>query len=156
MESTDWKCKCGEINFRRNVSCRKCNLPKLRSGDWYCECGELNFASRKECRKCTKIACKDTQQPKFEHGDWICKDCNEHNFKSRHICRKCSSPKNTANQQEDIEKMCVVCLESQKTHAIIKCGHLVYCGICGYKIKDCPVCRQSYDPNKDLIKIYNI
>jgi hypothetical protein len=61
-------------------------------------------------------------------GDWKCV-CNEMNFKSRIVCRKCLKGKPLINstdlysrestqQEKDHEKLCVVCLENQRTIAI--------------------------------------
>lgn len=176
MEQGDWKCSCGEINFKKRDNCRKCHKPKGRSGDWNCLlCGELNFASRTSCRKCnnpkqgttsTTLPNNLNSQPKItmKFGDWICPNnaCNEHNFKIRDICRKCNTPKtaqgvtNSNGVDDDISNLCIVCLDQPRTHAIVKCGHLCYCGICGFNINKCPVCREAYNPDKDLLKIYNI
>ena len=57
MEPGDWKCYCGEVNFKKRDACRNCHKPKGRIGDWACSCGELNFASRNNCRKCNKPTC---------------------------------------------------------------------------------------------------
>ena len=185
MESGDWNCGCGEVNFKRRNSCRKCNKRKInasvniRPNDWRCSndnCGEINFASRNSCRKCGVIKNGSMSQPINiiqKPGDWICTndDCSELNFASRNICRKCNSPKNNINMNTNVntivntntntntsqfqtENVCVVCLENTKTHAIIKCGHLCYCGLCGYNINKCPICRETYNPDTDLLKIY--
>ncbi len=153
MESGDWKCLCGEINFKRRTSCRKCGKLKkieMKQGDWVCSnrsCGELNFANRSNCRNCNK---EKELHIEVKPGDWICpnNDCKEHNFKFRDICRLCNTPKNSLQgEKEDVvnsneEDACVICLDQQKTHAIIKCGHLCYCGICGFNINKCP--QQNY------------
>lgn len=183
MEAGDWKCSCGEVNFKKRNGCRKCGKSKNgtgRSGDWNCSCGELNFSSRSKCRKCDNSKPSNLgnslpyQQPKAEmkFGDWICPNnaCNEHNFKVRDICRKCNTPKSSNNSNNNpndnsnnpndnlnnTDNTCVVCLDQPKTHAIIKCGHLCYCGICGFNLDKCPICREKYNPDTDMIKIYNI
>lgn len=162
--SGDWMC-CGELNFASRNNCRKCGgenknktVAKGRPGDWNCVCGELNFSSRHNCRKCGIENNNGTvTQPKFEEGDWICTndECKEHNFKTRHICRKCLNPK-PKDETNDVENMCAVCMTDPRTHAIMKCGHLLYCGVCGFAITKCPVCRVEYDPGTDLKRIYNI
>jgi len=47
----DWRCAtCGEYNFARNSSCRKCE----KFGDWLCSsCGDYNFGRNSHCRKCS-------------------------------------------------------------------------------------------------------
>jgi hypothetical protein len=159
MEPGDWKCHCGETNFKKRDKCRKCNLPKRKPGDWNCLCGEMNFASRNVCRKCNtnKGAIQLSPQPKIimKIGDWMCSNnnCNEHNFATRDLCRKCNAPKNAKSDPSNLE--CVICLSEPKTHAITKCGHLCYCNVCGFGIDKCPICRTPYDPDIDLLKIYN-
>jgi hypothetical protein len=174
MEPGDWKCVCGEMNFKKRDICRKCRKSKPKSGDWNCSCGEMNFASRTACRKCGNVRLQNPPlKPSFrpKPGDWICKQekCGEHNFGFRDICRKCLKPvrenprsdsnNNSTNQSSDLESeeiTCVICLTESRTHAITKCGHLCYCGICGFNINKCPICRVEYDPDNDLIKIYNV
>eukprot|EP00928_Gymnodinium_smaydae_P004763 TRINITY_DN11624_c0_g1_i1.p1 TRINITY_DN11624_c0_g1~~TRINITY_DN11624_c0_g1_i1.p1 ORF type:complete len:457 (+),score=113.79 TRINITY_DN11624_c0_g1_i1:200-1570(+) len=82
-EPGDWTCpSCGDLNFRRNTNCRKCNTPRpedaggpvkgkgkggkggvdengkptgpmLKPGDWNCPgCGDLQFARNSACRRC--------------------------------------------------------------------------------------------------------
>merc|ERR1712187_198071 len=61
----DWTCPaCGDHQFGRNESCRKCGKAKpmmstnnqvMKSGDWLCpnpDCGDLQFAKNEVCRKC--------------------------------------------------------------------------------------------------------
>lgn len=70
QEPGDWKCKCGEMNFKSRSVCRRCESGKFdgtkivksvepvvkryiqEPGDWKCDCGEMNFKSRSVCRKC--------------------------------------------------------------------------------------------------------
>lgn len=61
------------------------------------------------------------------------------------------SRKPTVRRTEDEEKACSICLENEKTHACIPCGHLCLCALCaedlskkGVKGQDntkCPICR---------------
>lgn len=168
MEPGDWKCSCGEMNFKKRDNCRKCRKSKNgkgHSGDWDCQCGEFNFSSRNKCRKCDNskpggtISVQQTNTG-IKFGDWICPntDCNEHNFRVRDICRKCNSPKTIQEKTQDDElgNVCIICLDQPKTHAIVKCGHLCYCGVCGFNISVCPVCRRIYNPDTDLLKIFNV
>jgi predicted RNA-binding Zn-ribbon protein involved in translation (DUF1610 family) len=68
----DWYCpSCGDLNFARNLECRKCGTPTAdpeaaqaaaavqkskqaqRPGDWHCtQCGDLQFAKNMHCRRC--------------------------------------------------------------------------------------------------------
>ena len=168
-----WTCKKPKLSFSSNSNNESNNSIK-KYGDWDCACGELNFASRIKCRNCDIEKPHDhnniqlnTYQPKIsiKFGDWLCPNtaCNEHNFKSRDICRKCNTPKgeiltNNLNKQTENEPVskCVICLENPKTHAIVKCGHFCYCGVCGFAITKCPICRVIYNPDTDLLKLFDV
>ena len=214
----DWKCSCGELNYRYRGKCRKCNKQALvggvniKKGDWVCNCGVINFSSRTQCYKCNK---NKGDQSKTEttsflprSGDWYCNKCNDLNFSNRTSCRKCSNPKteakvvitnkddwtcpntgckelnfafrdicykcntlkikastnnidnkeggkdNTKGDEDDDDKYCIVCMEREKNMAIIKCGHLCLCSICGYALDQCPLCREPFNPDEHLIKIF--
>jgi hypothetical protein len=43
------------------------------------------------------------------------------------------------------EDLCAICMESEKTHIVIPCGHQCICGPCSEAVTDkqCPVCRQE-------------
>lgn len=88
----DWYCpSCSDLNFARNVACRRCGTPKpdmgagvpaggaaggcvatgfamhngktMKPGDWICpNCGDLNFARNTNCRRC------GTAKPNFDSG----------------------------------------------------------------------------------------
>lgn len=52
---------------------------------------------------------------------------------------------------EEEDKACSICMENEKTHACIPCGHMCLCALCaedlakrgvnGQKITRCPICR---------------
>jgi hypothetical protein len=169
MEPNDWMCSaCSHTNFRKRDTCRSCGTPKNRKlGDRICpNCDDLNFASRTSCRKCnTQLPpnnqpVKPLELNKLRIGDWICpkNDCKELNFASRNKCRKCNSDKITQPiqpTQSNDDNICIICMSDNKTHVITKCGHLCYCGVCGFNINKCPICRVTYNPDTDLLKIFN-
>jgi hypothetical protein len=45
--------------------------------------------------------------------------------------------------QEDEDRFCVVCLERERTHATIPCGHKHYCETCVAKLVECATCRKT-------------
>lgn len=109
--SIDWKCKCGELNFKYRFECRKCASNKSMSTDnniensyeichmndkidWKCKCGELNFKYRQQCRKCygSKHTHTFSTPIHYKESDWKCQ-CNEINFNTRTECRKCKTKK---------------------------------------------------------------
>ena len=50
--------------------------------------------------------------------------------------------KNRYKLDDDFLILCDICMESDKTIALIPCGH-VYCELCSKDLKDCPVCREK-------------
>jgi Zinc finger, C3HC4 type (RING finger) len=48
---------------------------------------------------------------------------------------------------------CVVCLEDA-THVITTCGHFCLCENCGKMSTKCPLCRNPYNPEDNLLRIY--
>lgn len=169
MKSGDWTCpQCNEHNFASRDKCFKCGCFRskafkkdnttanfVKQGDWTCICGELNFASRVSCRKCGKS--KINVQP-ARPGDWNC-NCGELNFASRTSCRKCNTPKNgsgSTNSTVTDNELCVICMDRKKDTVITVCGHLGYCQVCALSMDKCPICRQAYNPDTQLLKIYNV
>lgn len=63
-EDRDWVCNsCGDLQFARNVACRRCAAAKprgqagtpswSREGDWNCpSCGDIQFSRNETCRQC--------------------------------------------------------------------------------------------------------
>lgn len=169
----DWKCpECGYDNFASRDACGKCkcwrskafkNQPiEKKRGDWNCPCGELNFASRTECRKCGKgkQSSSNTQNPSktvpvAKPGDWYCA-CGTMNFGSRNACYGCGNPKETQNNQSNETETCIICMERKKDTVITKCGHLGYCNLCALNMNKCPICRVNYNPDTDLLKVFQV
>ena len=87
------------------------------------------------------------------------------------LCWKCGDLRETFNKKEEIKKetivefnsdrlkkdnTCVVCLDRDITMVITTCGHLCCCKDCGMDLKNCPVCRKSYNPRKELVRVYHV
>jgi hypothetical protein len=63
-----------------------------------------------------------------------------------------NKPSNNASD----DKLCVICLDKPKTHAINVCGHKCLCGPCITKMPQnatCPICRVAFN-SKNVIRIY--
>ena len=181
----DWYCpSCKLHNFAKNNSCKDCGKSNPNStitkeiGDWNCSCGEMNFKSRVVCRKCgelnektNNVKAKNIYVP--EQNDWKCV-CGEMNFKFRTMCRKCNIKRSTTDNfvvsKLNVQKkqqtlpptieisendLCIICMEKEKTTAIKKCGHFLYCNECGKLTNKCPACRTLY-LESDLLRIYNL
>ena len=54
-------------------------------------------------------------------------------------------------REEGEETDCVVCLDNERTYAIVPCGHLCVCGGCVGRVKECPICRGRI---QSILKIY--
>ena len=46
-------------------------------------------------------------------------------------------------QGDRLDEECVVCLENQRTTALIPCGHRAVCNTCARDMKECPLCRAA-------------
>ena len=46
-------------------------------------------------------------------------------------------------EQDPDRESCVVCLDEDKSHILVPCGHQCVCGPCGERLAQCPVCRQA-------------
>jgi hypothetical protein len=60
----------------------------------------------------------------------------------------------TTNLSEVIVKddgICCICLFNPSTHALVPCGHMIYCEMCVVNLKFCAVCRM---PIQSIMKIY--
>jgi len=123
----DWYCpSCGDLQFSRNIACRKCGTPNsdsgygfasakhapgdagqkpMRAGDWMCPaCNDHNYARNAACRKCGEpcpAGCGHQQLP----GDWTCPQCGDYQFAKNQACRRCQTPNpnpNTDPQQQGL------------------------------------------------------
>jgi len=76
------------------------------------------------------------------------------NFASRDACWKC----NTLKKEEsfDFENMCIVCMDNPRELIIKNCGHFGLCLRCAMELTKCPTCMQSFNPDTDLIKVYDM
>lgn len=99
----DWNCPaCGDLQFAKNVQCRKCGhakplggmKPNGMPGDWACPaCGDVQFARNMRCRSCGQDKPADAAGFRMDPGDWICPRCNDLQFAKNTHCRKCRGPK---------------------------------------------------------------
>ena len=50
-----------------------------------------------------------------------------------------------AAEQDPDRESCVVCLDEDKSHILIPCGHQCVCGPCGERLAQnpCPICRRA-------------
>merc|ERR1719271_416854 len=108
----DWNCaQCGDLQFARNPSCRRCgadrpasagpiaeknNAQKALPGDWKCTgCGDHQFARNASCRRCGRARPSEAP-PMLEQGkpgDWICHGCGDLQVARNDTCKRCGSAK---------------------------------------------------------------
>eukprot|EP01012_Entosiphon_sulcatum_P052124 TRINITY_DN7161_c0_g1_i1.p1 TRINITY_DN7161_c0_g1~~TRINITY_DN7161_c0_g1_i1.p1 ORF type:complete len:206 (+),score=29.25 TRINITY_DN7161_c0_g1_i1:33-620(+) len=80
---------------------------------------------------------------------------NPHNFSA--ACRiaevRVPSP---ASAPEDESKKCIVCIDRDRTHTILPCGHFHFCGTCIEQLladkRECPSCR---GPVNGVLRIHS-
>ena len=44
-------------------------------------------------------------------------------------------------EKRRVDEECVVCIDSERTHALLPCGHKCICTHCASNMKNCPICR---------------
>ena len=65
-----------------------------------------------------------------------------------------------AQQDEENDRLCILCLENERNAVLIPCGHAKFCNDCGQECMrtftgpepKCPLCR---DPIAQCYRIYN-
>merc|ERR1712194_685844 len=88
----DWNCPaCQEVNFARNVDCRKCGRQKPTDGP----SGENAILALSQRVK----------EQNLLPGDWTCLMCQEINFGNRTACRKCASSRPAGTAQEQLDNL---------------------------------------------------
>lgn len=53
----------------------------------------------------------------------------------------------TASEKKSPEDVCTMCLDNERTHAFIPCGHLASCSSCVKRLEAnrCPICNVTYN-----------
>ncbi|EAL48873.2 zinc finger domain containing protein [Entamoeba histolytica HM-1:IMSS-B] len=54
--------------------------------------------------------------------------------------------------EEDMNKICKVCLDNEKNTVFIPCGHICCCYECSKKLSKCPICRAQITT---IVKTYD-
>merc|ERR1719350_2477245 len=87
MQPGDWLCPaCGDHQFARNDTCRKCANPKPANGGG-CGC-QAGMMQPKMLGASPAIAAMGGKP-----GDWLCPACGDHQFARNENCRKCGEAK---------------------------------------------------------------
>eukprot|EP00930_Biecheleria_cincta_P001263 TRINITY_DN102403_c0_g1_i1.p1 TRINITY_DN102403_c0_g1~~TRINITY_DN102403_c0_g1_i1.p1 ORF type:complete len:516 (-),score=62.66 TRINITY_DN102403_c0_g1_i1:57-1604(-) len=103
----DWTCSsCGDHQFARNASCRKCGAPKDESDNFQTPASPRGRATEYqfEVDRPPRSSSMDVTKGKggFKDGDWMCEACGDHQFARNDSCRKCGMVRSVvaSNNQE--------------------------------------------------------
>eukprot|EP00933_Yihiella_yeosuensis_P002998 TRINITY_DN10527_c0_g1_i1.p1 TRINITY_DN10527_c0_g1~~TRINITY_DN10527_c0_g1_i1.p1 ORF type:complete len:437 (-),score=68.19 TRINITY_DN10527_c0_g1_i1:107-1417(-) len=85
FKAGDWNCPaCGDHQFERNQTCRKCGEPKPRES-------EGRYGAHPRAREQAPPR-RESERP-FKPGDWSCPNCGDHQFGRNEVCRRCNTAK---------------------------------------------------------------
>jgi len=90
FEAGDWNCSvCGDHQFARNTSCRKCGAPKDEGA------GDFGAAGQaiQPPQMMSKGGKGNNSAQNFSPGDWCCSACGDHQFARNTVCRRCGNGK---------------------------------------------------------------
>mmetsp|Transcript_78879 Transcript_78879/g.221142 ORF Transcript_78879/g.221142 Transcript_78879/m.221142 type:complete len:109 (+) Transcript_78879:3-329(+) len=67
----------------------------MRLGDWMCpSCGDHQFAKNESCRRCqTARPAGGAAVCGMKEGDWFCPNCKDLQYARNDACRMCSTPR---------------------------------------------------------------
>jgi RNA recognition motif-containing protein len=96
----DWTCpSCGDLQFARNASCRKCGAAKPSDVSLK-NMGLLGPKGEQGKDKGTGKGMLGKAKGLTANGDWMCPDCNDLQFARNEICRMCGRPKEGWNESD--------------------------------------------------------
>jgi len=112
MRPGDWFCpSCGDLQFARNSSCRRCGamrpagggapMPRSEQADFssYQTAMQAYYGAPAASTQALGPATNINQE--VRQGDWICPACGDHQFARNDSCRRCSKPKPSGGIYED-------------------------------------------------------
>lgn len=151
--------KCRWVALNKQVSSK---MSSWRDGDWMCvrpHCGGINFASRTKCRDCglakptefQPVNGRSKPSPQRRIGDWDC-TCGFVNFGSRVACHSCGKSR-TSEEETSTSNECVICMDAQRDVLLATCRHLSMCTTCVQSVRECPICRATFDET-DIIPVF--
>jgi len=141
--------------------------PKYVNGAYGCNfCRNLFNSSTRTCAHCTPCEfdlCPDCLK-KYQAGSLAQQGPSQSNNREVPSIQEkpkqsiASVKKEETKQNKEIiseEKLCVVCLEAEKNHLFIPCGHMCVCEKCSCEViktkANCPVCREKI---QSKIRVY--
>ena len=159
--SKDWKCVCGEGNFAKRDTCRKCRRKKgaeveIRNG---IKKMEEELKKKEECLKKDLEKIKNTEENVKNQKILFDNEIEKMKKEKAQLEIEMNSKKarlEIMDNDENKDNCCVICMDREKTQLITNCKHLCFCDVCCFSVNKCPVCRTIFNPAKDLMKIYNV
>ena len=158
----DWNCTCGELNFASRIVCRKCQTPRYSDVSRASGVGIASVMPRGS----GSIDIRGDISPGFIVSPWF-NSTIEPDTHNNHITSTPStstpstitpstSTPSTSTTNPAVDDSCIVCMDSKKDTVITVCGHLGYCYMCAMSMNKCPICRKAYNPDTQLLKIFNV
>jgi len=79
----------GAVSFQSGVA------RGMRIGDWNCpNCGDHQFAKNESCRRCqTQRPANGEGVCGLKDGDWFCPSCKDLQYSRNDVCRLCATPR---------------------------------------------------------------
>lgn len=91
MMPGDWLCPtCGDLQFARNPSCRKCGAQKPADAPGGGVGAQLTAA---QSMGFAALPFQHVTERPIMPGDWLCPQCGDLQFARNNSCRKCGAPK---------------------------------------------------------------
>ena len=91
--------------------------------------------------------------PETNHvANIVTQTLNDGGTQKQQPAQKLTSDTSARTTKTDIQKPCVVCMDNEKTHLILPCGHYCVCAMCLEMIDNsCPICRGEASSS---VKVY--
>lgn len=87
----DWICpSCGDLQFARNTSCRRCGQLNPGAGEAGSQLTPHGGSNERHIGSTFPAGGGGTD---MRPGDWLCPRCNDHVFAKNNACRRCSTPR---------------------------------------------------------------
>ncbi|THD20273.1 hypothetical protein D915_009010 [Fasciola hepatica] len=93
------------------------------------------------------------QRPRQFGPQQKCYYCRRFGSKARACGHNGPSPDTSHNREAMKSATCCVCMNDNPNSVFIPCGHVVVCYVCGQKLDQCPICRNSIS---SVMRIYAV
>mmetsp|Transcript_10197 Transcript_10197/g.28753 ORF Transcript_10197/g.28753 Transcript_10197/m.28753 type:complete len:191 (-) Transcript_10197:314-886(-) len=91
----DWNCaSCGDFQFARNTTCRRCGQPNPSSGGGASQAPGGGYGGAfGGVGGCSGGGGGGMMQSDTRPGDWTCPNCGDNVFARNDACRRCATPR---------------------------------------------------------------